>query len=343
MQSFKQHLLTEVWGKKKTKDLVFTIIDDSNLALPISKKMFDRLLGERKPIRAVHITNFDGFEDLIALQKSRKQVSAMTYLSDSAIERVRDGIAVEGGMAVVLKGSPVLSSDIDLHTLVDEQGRRWIMLQNITQSMGFDMLWKGMKKQIQDVRDEILYELEKRFGGSPDFWEYLHIPLESEEWEEFQDELKRADGKLKRNVTMRKLQGFAIKRYMDKIERQVWKPNLKALESGVFDPIGEQNKRSNWNEVSLVDFEIKEVHIVRVDILKYAEEVWGIDVNDPDEFETVQDFDEDFNRQYNRYKLAGYDKKFKSVYVDTTGGVGLDVDAKYHFQQLFVDVNMFNN
>ena len=341
MRSFKEHL-TEVWGKKKTKDLVFTNISDSNLALPISKKMFDRLLGERKPIRAVHITNFDGFEDLIALQKSRKQVSAMTYLSDSAIERVRDGIAVEGGMAIVLKGSPVLSSDIDLHTLVDDQGRRWIMLQNITTSMGFDMLWKGMKKQIQDVRDEILYELEKRFGGSPDFWEYLHIPLESEEWEEFQDELKRADKKLKRNVTMRKLQGFAIKRYMDKIENQVWKPNLKALESGVFDPIGEQNRRSNWNEVSLVDFEIKEVHIVRVDILKYAEEVWGIDVNDPDEFEVIQDFDEDMNRIYNRYKLAGYDKKFKSLYVDTTGGVGLDADAKFHFQQLFVDVNMFN-
>ncbi|SVD09151.1 uncharacterized protein METZ01_LOCUS362005, partial [marine metagenome] len=164
-------------------------IDTTDLALPISKKMFDRLLGERKPIRAVHITNFDGFEDLIALQKSRKQVSAMTYLSDSSIERVRDGIAQEGGMAVVLKGSPVLSSDIDLHSVVDEQGRRWIMLANITQSMGFDMLWKGMKKNIQDVRDEILYDLEKKFGGSPPFWEYLHVPLESEEWEEFQDEL----------------------------------------------------------------------------------------------------------------------------------------------------------
>ena len=342
MQSFKQHLLTEVWGKKKTKDLVFTNISDSNLALPISKKMFDRLLGERKPIRAVHITDFDGFEDLIALQKSRKQVSAMTYLSDVTIERVRDGIAQSGGMAIVLKGSPVLSSDIDLHTLVDDQGRRWIMLQNITMSMGFDMLWKGMKKQIQDVRDEILYELEKRFGGSPDFWEYLHIPLESEEWEEFQDELKRADKKIKRNVTMRQLQGFAIKRYMDKIERQVWKPNLKALESGVFNPVGEQNRRSSWNEVSLVDIEIKEVHIIRVDVMKYAEETWGMDVNDPDEFEALQDFDEDFNRNYNRYKLAGYDKKFKSIYVDTTEGAGLDVDAKIHFQQLFVDVDMFN-
>ena len=341
MRSFKEHL-TEVWGKKKTKDLVFTNISDSNLALPISKKMFDRLLGERKPIRAVHITDFDGFEDLIALQKSRKQVSAMTYLSDSAIERVRDGIAQSGGMAIVLKGSPVLSSDIDLHTLVDDQGRRWIMLQNITMSMGFDMLWKGMKKQIQDVRDEILYELEKRFGGSPDFWEYLHIPLESEEWEEFQDELKRADKKIKRNVTMRQLQGFAIKRYMDKIERQVWKPNLKALESGVFNPVGEQNRRSSWNEVSLVDIEIKEVHIIRVDVMKYAEETWGMDVNDPDEFEALQDFDEDFNRNYNRYKLAGYDKKFKSIYVDTTEGAGLDATAKYHFQQLFVDVNLYN-
>jgi len=340
MKSFRQHL-TEVWGSKKTKDLVFTNISDPNLALPISKKMFDRLLGERKPIRAIHITNFDGFEDLISLQGSRKQVSAMTYLSDVTIDRVRDGIAGEGGMAVVLKGYPVITSDIDLHSVVDDQGRRWIMLSNITQSMGFDMLYKGMKKQVKDVRDEILYELEKRFGGSPDFWEYLHIPLESEEWEEFQDELKRADKKIKRNVTMRKLQGFAIKRYMDKIEKQVWKPNIKAL-AAVFDPIGERNTRSSWNEIPLVDFEIMEVHIIRVDVLKYAEETWGMDVNDPDEFEVIQDFDEDMNRIYNRYKLAGYDKEFKSIYVDTAEAAGLDVDSKYHFQQLFVDINMYN-
>ena len=343
MKNFKEYL-AEVWGSKKTKDLVFMNIDTTDLALPISKKMFDRLLGERKPIRAVHITNFDGFEDLIALQKSRKQVSAMTYLSDSAIERVRDGIAQEGGMAVVLKGSPVLSSDIDLHSQVDEQGRRWIMLEKITMGMGFDMLWKGMKKQIKDVRDEILYELEKKFGGSPPFWEFLHIPLESEEWEEFQDELKRADEKhpMKRKVTMRKLQGYAIKRYMDKIERQVWKPNLKALAS-VFDPVGdERNTRSSWNEIPLVDIEIKEVHILRVDVMKYAEETWGIDVNDPDEYEAIQDFDEDMNRQYNRYKLAGYDKKFKSIYVDSEYTGNFDSDTKYHFQQLFVDVNQFN-
>ena len=340
MKNFKEYL-AEVWGSKKTKDLVFMNLDTTDLALPISKKMFDRLLGERKPIRAVHITNFDGFEDLIALQKSRKQVSAMTYLSDSSIERVRDGIAQEGGMAVVLKGYPVITSDIDLHSVVDEQGRRWIMLANITQSMGFDMLWKGMKKNIQDVRDEILYDLEKKFGGSPPFWEYLHVPLESEEWEEFQDELKRADKKLKRKVTMRQLQGHAIKSYMDKIERQVWKPNLKALAS-VFDPVDERNTRSSWNEVPLVDIEIKEVHILRVDVMKYAEETWGIDVNDPDEYETIQDFDEDMNRQYNRYKLAGYDKKFKSIYVDSEYTGNFDNDTKYHFQQLFVDVNQFN-
>ena len=167
------------------------------------------------------------------------------------------------------------------------------------------------------------------------------MPLESEEWEEFQDELKRADKKIKRNVTMRQLQGHAIKLYMDKIERQVWKPNLKALAS-VFDPVEERNKRSSWNEIPLVDIEIKEVHILRVDVMKYAEETWGIDVNDPDEYETIQDFDEDMNRQYNRYKLAGYDKKFKSIYVDSEYTGNFDSDTKYHFQQLFVDVNQFN-
>ena len=343
MKNFKEYL-AEVWGSKKTKDLVFMNIDDSDLALPISKKMFDRLMGERKHIRAVHITDFDGFEDLIALQKSRKQIAAMTYLADSAIHSIRDGIARAGGMAVVLKGYPVLSSDFDLHSLVDEQGRRWIMLSNITMSKGFDQLWKGMKIRLQDVRDEILYELEKKFGGSPPFWEFLHIPLESEEWEEFQDELKRADEKnpMKRKSTMRKLQGYAIKRYMDKVEKQVWKPNLNALQS-ILEPVVDQNTRSSWNEVSLVDTEIKEVHILRVDVLKYAEETWGIDVNDPDEFEVIQEFDEDMNQIYNRYKLAGYDKKFKSIYVDSEYTGGLGRDAKYHFQQLFVDVNLFNS
>ena len=53
---------------------------------------------------------------------------------------MRDGIDVEGGMAVVLKGSPVLESDVDLHSMVDDQGRRWLMLHNITSGMGFDML-----------------------------------------------------------------------------------------------------------------------------------------------------------------------------------------------------------
>ena len=110
----------------------------------------------------------------------------------------------------------------------------------------------------------------------------------------------------------------------------------------MFNPVGDQSKRSSWNEVSLVDFEIKEVHIIRMDVMKYAEATWGMDVNDPDEFEALQDFDEDFNMNYNRYKRAGYDKKFKSIYVDNVEGSGLDRDAKYHFQQLFVDVNMFN-
>ena len=35
----------------------------------------------------------------------------------------------------------------------------------------------------------------------------------------------------------------------------------------------------------MVDFEIKEVHIIRMDVMKYAEATWGMDVNDPDEFE----------------------------------------------------------
>ena len=74
MNTFRQHL-AEVYGYKDIKDLVFMNVDQADLALPISKKMFDRLLGERKKLRAVHLTDFKGFQDLIKLQRTRKQIS----------------------------------------------------------------------------------------------------------------------------------------------------------------------------------------------------------------------------------------------------------------------------
>ena len=63
MKTFKQHL-TEIYGLKSVKELVFSNLN-IRPALPISKLMFTRLTSEKKRIRSVHVTGFDGFEDLL--------------------------------------------------------------------------------------------------------------------------------------------------------------------------------------------------------------------------------------------------------------------------------------
>ena len=142
MLGFKQ-FLTEVVGRNELKDIVFLSFsrtdaksDDSSfmrkVLLPMSKKMSQRVFGERNRIRAAHITGEGYVDDLVKMQGTQKSLACMTNPSDPKIWR--EGVATGGGIVFIVEGYPTLISNIDLYSRLDGQGRRYIPLGSLLPS-----------------------------------------------------------------------------------------------------------------------------------------------------------------------------------------------------------------
>ena len=335
MNTFRQHL-TEIYGLKTVKDLVFSNID-GRVSLPISKKMFMRLTSEKKRVRSIHVTDIEGFEDLLPLLGTRKQIATMNKTRFSSI--VRSGVTGAGGIAVVLEGYPVFESDYDLHSRVDDQGRRWIDLDQIAQVSNDTNIEKTLLGKLHVVRQKIIKEIAKKFNFKVRFWEYLHGSLPDRRKEKEEDDELRAAGLMTRTASRRQIQGYAIKRYMELVEDMVWKPNItrviELLSGG-----GE----SDWNEIDLVDTEIVEVHVIKFDFRQWIIDGGG-DPDDPEDdmlaFMTPDDIAY-WNGNYNFYIEAGYDKDFKTIIVNNKETDGLDSKSMNHFKKLFDEFGSYN-
>jgi len=125
MKSFKVFLTEETL---KTDKFVFHI----NSHFPISTKMLERIQGTaNEPMYAIHITDATGAPNLLRIQNTAKQISVMTDPRDQLNSLASGGVATRGGVIMVLRGYPVLTSEADLWTKLDTQGRRWISLSKL--------------------------------------------------------------------------------------------------------------------------------------------------------------------------------------------------------------------
>jgi hypothetical protein len=120
-----QLLLEEIL---KTDKFVFHI----NSHFPISAKMLERVHGTaNEPMYAIHITDATGAPNLLRIQNTAKQISVMTDARDQVNSLASGGVATRGGVIMVVHGYPVLTSEADLWTKLDTQGRRWISLSKL--------------------------------------------------------------------------------------------------------------------------------------------------------------------------------------------------------------------
>ena len=104
-----------------------------NLPFPLSKPMMNRLGRGQENVRALHVTDLDGVGTLISLQNSAKSISVFTNLKDSSsgVEMVA-GVETEGGIIVELEGDISFRGNYDIFTSADNQGRRWLDLQQFS-------------------------------------------------------------------------------------------------------------------------------------------------------------------------------------------------------------------
>ena len=336
MRTFRQHL-NEIYGLESVKDLVFSNLD-GRVSLPISKMMFSRLTSEKKRARSIHVTDFEGFKDLLPLLGTRKQIATMNKTRFASV--VKMGVSAGGGIAVVLEGYPVFESNYDLHTRVDSQGRRWIDVDQIAEVSKDSNIEKTLLGKLHAVRSKIMIEIRKKFNFRSQFWDYLNMKLPDRRKEQEEDDELRDVGLLERTASRRQIQGYAIRRYMELVETMVWKPHVSEvieLLSGSHD--------SDWNEIDLVDTEIVEVHVVKFDFRQWVIDGGG-DPDDPDDdflaFMTPEDIAY-YNGTHDFYMEAGYNRRYKTIVVNNTDTSGMDESAQKHFKDLFLQQVRYNN
>ena len=338
MRTFKQHL-NEIYGLKSVKDLVFSNLD-GRVSLPISKMMFARLTSEKKRVRSIHVTDFDGFEDLLPLLGTRKQIATMNKTRFASV--VKMGVSAGGGIAVVLEGYPVFESNYDLHTRVDSQGRRWIDIDQIAEVSKDANIEKTLLGKLHAVRSKIMIEIRKKFNFRAQFWDYLNMKLPDRRKEKIEDDELRSAGLLDRTASRRQIQGYAIKRYMELVETMVWKPHI----SEVIELLsGTSGNQTDWNEIDLVDTEIVEVHILNFDWKQWVIDGGG-DPDDPEDdmlaFMTPEDIAY-YNGNHDLYMEAGYNSRYKTIVVNNTDASVMDESAQKHFKDLFLQQVRYNN
>lgn len=295
MKTFKQYI-TEMapFGEKQAIDHVF------KGKLPLSSKMIDRLFGKETET-ILHVTNIEGFEQLIKLQgKKSKHVAGSSFMS---ADNAETGVGGKGGIVVEIEGKVLASFKKDIVSTPDKDGNRWISVGALERTPFTSKLFDDLDK----LKNLLLKKVEPMLIKTPQYEKIIRLSKRKSGKEHInapgalQSHLRTINDKI-----YNKAKFIIISNYYDEVEKIIKKNKIqfrKLLFSATKDPkdVGQGYsgaKSSGHDEFILNEIKIKKVYIV--DWFKKSKaNVWSIRGNgDPvlDEF-----------------KKRGYLKKFKGV------------------------------
>jgi hypothetical protein len=253
MQGFKQYL-TE-GSDTRINEILFNS-SDADVIIPLSQTIWERLTGKKGQKYAVHITDWKGLNDLKRISGSKKGLPTMTDLPDKEIQKFIDtqyGVLTEGGIWVVLKGTPVVEFAMDYGTWRDSQGRRWVDMTfkmdrdaDLEHNMveGFRQLREDIYSAVIEVQDDNP-ELQKEMGSfdpeDPDRWRTDNVY----NFNHIGGTNNRGTGKEK---------ALALKMFIDGAEELV-RQNLSGLLEVLSTP-NEMRFHADWDEIILTKFKI---------------------------------------------------------------------------------------
>jgi hypothetical protein len=204
-------------GNTETSNLI------SLASIPLTTKMMDRL-GYSYEDEAYHVTSEQYLESLIKLQGKKKQISAFTKGGNELMK-----LPSNPTILVKLEGNIVIDSESDMWTHIDNQGRRWISLQQDSENNG-----TKHSEQLKFFIYGIINKIRKDLGYEPlrDGMDYKKI--------------------VDINRMTKSDRGLLYKRYFDEIEKYLDKGGYKLLNAHL-----KENITYSYNEVILNNFKIQ--------------------------------------------------------------------------------------
>ena len=182
------------------------------------------------------------------MQGKKKSISAFYNITPSEISY---GIKTEGGYVVEMDADVLAAAPDDIGSQPDKTGRRWLVLDTLTRTMGGASKLRGMDQDIENM----MWGIIKTHAKFPE----LDWPI-YKAWPELRTE----------RINDKKVMSLIIRDYMDGIEK-IMKNYSKPLKSIFTDyafnkelvPDPDSGDFALWDEIVVNNFKIKKIHVTQ--------------------------------------------------------------------------------
>ena len=241
-----------------------------DVKIPLSPSIFKRIWPKSVRSRVFHLTNDVGLRALKKMEGGKRSISAFYNITTSEISY---GIQTEGGYVVEMDADVLAAAPDDIGTQPDKTGRRWLVLDTLTTTMGGASKLRGMEKDIEEMMMDIIMQ----YADDPKF-----MPDINKSWIALKKEYKNEG----------KILSLIIKDYIDGMEKVMKKYSAK-LKSVLLDyvkkraqePDPDSGDLPEWDEIVVNNFKIQKIHVG----WEYAEDFEGDDDIEGFPFETYPD------------------------------------------------------
>ena len=250
MKSFKTYLKEEPAWADSLSRMLFDLPRAGlvDVKIPLSPSIFKRIWPKSVRSTVFHLTNDEGVRALKKMEGGKKSISAFYNIKTAAIQ---DGIMTAGGYVVEMDADVLAAAPDDIGTQPDKTGRRWLVLDTLTKTMGGASKLKGIEDDIGEMITDIFVK--------NDLGPYKKA-LTTTELNKGWIYLGKSTGGKEKSVI--------IKDYLDGIEK-IMKKYSKPLKSIFFDyafdkelvPDPDSGDFALWDEIVVNNFKVKKVHV----------------------------------------------------------------------------------
>ena len=222
----------------------------NNMWMPLSSSIFDRALPKQVRATVFHVTRMSNFDQLYAIQNSRRSISAFANMDRGPIA---GGVQGGSGLVVEVEGNVLVAAKEDIFSIPEKSGRRMMAFNWFRGPWGErDVLniQKGLEKLLKTLVNKHGKSFDGKAPKGKGDWE---------KWEYMRGAYVKAKSKGDRSAG--RVMQRIVKDYLDGVER-VFKQNAKQVQAILTRYVENLKTDENWDEIVVDDFNIKKVWII---------------------------------------------------------------------------------
>ena len=222
----------------------------NNMWMPLSGSIFNRALPKQVRATVFHVTRMSNFDQLYAIQNSRRSISAFANMDRGPIA---GGVQGGSGLVVEVEGNVLVAAKEDIFSIPEKSGRRMMAFNWFRGPWGErDVLniQKGLEKLLKTLVNKHGKSFDGKAPKGKGDWE---------KWEYMRGAYVKAKSKGDRSAG--RVMQRIVKDYLDGVER-VFKQNAKQIQAILTRYVENLKTDENWDEIVVDDFNIKKVWII---------------------------------------------------------------------------------